>query len=62
VSVVDQVSGFYAQHPNVVKALGGCRDNNCDPTHRLAKTIEFGRLKVNIGIDPGSLTATAQRC
>ena len=22
-SVVDQVSGFYAQHPDVVKALGG---------------------------------------
>jgi hypothetical protein len=22
-SIVDQVSGFYAQHPNVVKALGG---------------------------------------
>jgi hypothetical protein len=22
-SIVDQVSGFYAQHPNVIKALGG---------------------------------------
>jgi hypothetical protein len=22
-SIVDQVSGFYAQHPDVVKALGG---------------------------------------
>ena len=22
-SIIDQVSGFYAQHPDVVKALGG---------------------------------------